>query len=117
MRSDPDRLSDILAAIEKIEGRTAAGADAFLGDELLQVWVIHHLQVIGEAARSVSQPFKHRHPEVEWAHIVALRNILVHEYFGLNLRQVWAMVEKDLPRLKTRIQCIRAEPADPGLAQ
>ncbi|MGA3072288.1 MAG: HepT-like ribonuclease domain-containing protein [Bryobacteraceae bacterium] len=46
---------------------------------------MHHLQVIGEAARGVSQPVRDRHPEVQWPQIVALRNILVHEYFGLNL--------------------------------
>jgi hypothetical protein len=60
MRSDLDRLNDILAAIAKIEER-AADRLAFQNDEMLQVWVIHHLQVIGEAARGVSQPVRDRH--------------------------------------------------------
>ena len=87
---------------------------AFQNDEMLQVWVIHHLQVIGEAARGVSQPVRDRHPEVQWPQIVALRNILVHEYFGLNLDQIWTMTQKDLPRLEKQVRRIRAEtPPDP----
>jgi uncharacterized protein with HEPN domain len=96
MRSDLDRLSDILAAIAKIKERVADRL-TFQNDEMLQVWVIHHLQVIGEAARGVSQP-----------EIVALRNILVHEYFGLNLDQIWMMTQKDLPKLKEQVRQIRA---------
>lgn len=106
MRSDADRLSDILQAISKIKERTSCSLGAFLSDEMLQVWVIHHLQMIGEAGRCVSQSLRDRHPEVPWPQIVALRNILVHEYFGLNMHQVWTMVEKDLPDLEERIRRI-----------
>jgi hypothetical protein len=76
---------------------------------MLQVWVIHHLRVIGEAARSVSQSLQARHPEVPWPQIVGLRNILVHEYFGLNLHQVWTMTQKDLPQLEEQVQHIRSQ--------
>jgi uncharacterized protein with HEPN domain len=48
---------------------------------------------------------------VPWLEIVALRNLLVHEYFGLNMDQVWTMIQKDLPELKQQIQNIRAQPA------
>ena len=108
MRSDADRLNDILQAIAKIRERITDRIEAFGGDEMLQVWVIHHLQVIGEAARGVSQSLKDRHPEVPWPQIVALRNILVHEYFGLNMRQVWNMAQNELPRLEEQFQYIRS---------
>jgi len=98
MRSDADRLGDILDATAKIAERITESFDAFQGDEVLQVWVIHHLQVIGEAARGVSQSLKDLHPEVPWSEIVALRNILVHEYFGLNMHQVWTMTPEGPPR-------------------
>ena len=109
MRSDADRLSDIIEAIAKIGERTTDSFSAFQGDEMLQVWVIHHLQVIGEAARGVSQSLKDRHPEVPWPQIVALRNILVHEYFGLNMHQVWTMTQKDLPKLEEQVRHIRSQ--------
>jgi uncharacterized protein with HEPN domain len=109
MRSDADRVSDILEAIAKIKERITDNLDAFLGDEMLQVWVIHHLQMIGEAARCVSPFLRDRHPEVPWPQIIALRNILVHEYFGLNMHQVWTMVRKDLPRLQEQVQHIHSQ--------
>jgi uncharacterized protein with HEPN domain len=102
-----DRLNDILSAIAKIKEHVA-DSGAFQNDEMLQVWVIHHLQVIGEAARGVSQPVRDRHLEVPWPQIVALRNILVHEYFGLNLDQIWIMTQKDLPKLEEQVRHIRA---------
>lgn len=109
MRTDADRLSDILLAIAKIKQRAAGSLDAFKQDEMLQVWVIHHLQVIGEAARGISQGVKDRRLEVQWPQIIALRNILVHEYFGLNLHQVWTMAQQDLPELERQIQRLRAD--------
>jgi uncharacterized protein with HEPN domain len=107
MRSDADRLGDILLATAKIKERVAVSMDAFEHDEMPQVWVIHHLQVIGEAARGVSPGLRDRYPEVRWAQIVAPRNILVHEYFGLNLRQVWTMTQREIPELEKQIQLIR----------
>jgi uncharacterized protein with HEPN domain len=115
MRSDADRLSDILDAIAKIGERITESLDAFQGEEMLQVWVIHHLQVIGEAARGVSQSLKDLHPEVPWSEIVALRNILVHEYFGLNMHQVWTMTQQDLPKLEAQVQRIRSQIAPNGV--
>lgn len=109
MRGDPDRLSDILEAIAKIGERITDNFDAFQADEMIQVWVIHHLQVIGEAARGVSQSLKERHPEILWRQMVALRNILVHEYFGLNVHQVWTMAREDLPKLEAQFKRIRSD--------
>jgi uncharacterized protein with HEPN domain len=109
MRSDADRVNDILEAISKIRARGPDSFEQFLSGELLQVWVIHHLQVIGEAARGISQPVKNRNSEVAWAPIIALRNILVHEYFGLNLQQVWVLTQRDLPVLEEQMRRIRDE--------
>lgn len=76
---------------------------------MLQVWVIHHLQVIGEATRGISQSTKDRYPEVPWTRINALRNILVHEYFGLDMHQVWMTTQKDLPGLEPQLRFIRSQ--------
>ena len=107
MRSDWDRIGDILGAISKIRARVVDNFDQFQADEMLQVWVIHYLQVIGEAARGISEPLRTRHSDVAWAPIIALRNILVHEYFGLNLQQVWVLTQRDLPVLEAQVQDIR----------
>ena len=109
MRDDRERLLDILEAIENIQRRAAAGQETYLDDELVQVWMVHHIQIIGEAASGLSRPVRERHPDVPWRDIVAMRNVLVHQYFGIDLEQVWDTVMIDLPRLKSDIVRIVAE--------
>ncbi len=75
MRSDKERLIDILEAIEKIERYVSRGKNAFDSEELLQVWIIHHLQTVGEAASKLHSEFQEGCPEIPWAQIVAMRNI------------------------------------------
>jgi len=106
MRDDRSRLEDILEAIERIERYAARGRAAFEADDLIQVWVLYHLQILGEAARKLSDALRQRHPEVPWAQIIAMRNILVHDYFGLDVVEVWAAVERDIPDLKRKIESI-----------
>jgi len=110
MRSDRERLSDVLEAIERVARYAARGRAAFEQDELIQTWIIHHLQVIGEACRSVSEEMKEEHPEVPWNKIMGMRNILVHHYFGLDVDAVWVVVERDLPDLKRRIEALVKRP-------
>ena len=109
MRDDRERLFDILEAIERIDKYASKGRPAFEDDELIQTWVLHHLQLIGEAKRALSTEVKQRHPEAPWAQIAGMRNILVHEYFGIDTSAVWNVVEGDLPALKQQIEAILAE--------
>lgn len=104
MRSDQERLQDILEAIAQVERYATQGRDRFNQDELVQIWIVHHLQTIGEASSRLSKPFIDQHPEIPWAAVVEFRNILVHEYFRVDLEIVWRIVEHDLPDLKSRVQ-------------
>jgi uncharacterized protein with HEPN domain len=67
VRDDRERLQDILKATEHIQAKTSRGRDAFDADEMLQVWVVHHLQIIGEAARCLSPEFRQQYPDKVWA--------------------------------------------------
>jgi uncharacterized protein with HEPN domain len=78
MRDDRERLLDILEAIERINKYASKGRAVFEEDELIQTWVIHHLELIGEATRALSPEIKKDYAETPWAQIVGLRNILVH---------------------------------------
>lgn len=109
MRRDHERLQDILESIEKVEKYTCRGRSAFEQDELIQTWVIHHIQIIGEASRKLSDDLLEKYPHIPWAEIVAMRNILVHEYFGIDPDEVWVAVERDLPKLKISVQRVIAE--------
>ena len=103
MRDDHQRLLDIREGIERIEKYTAGGRAEFDRSELVQTWVLHHLQIIGEAARALSSDCKFRQPNIPWEKINGMRNILVHHYFGIDAEIVWAVVEKELPQLKAGI--------------
>jgi uncharacterized protein with HEPN domain len=109
MRNDIERLLDISEAISRIERYAAQGKQVFEEDELIQTWIAYHLQVIGEAARATSVEFKSQYSDLPWVEIVGLRNVLVHEYFRINVEVVWAIVEADLPRLKLKVTAILQE--------
>jgi uncharacterized protein with HEPN domain len=106
MRDDRERLQDILEAIERIERHAAKGREEFEKDELIQTWVVHHIQIIGEAARKLSEELRSEHDRIPWAAITAMRNILVHDYFSVDSDEVWSTVEKNLPDLKADISSI-----------
>jgi len=89
MRDDRERILDMLEAIDRIERHAEKGREAFNQDELIQTWVIHHLQIIGEAASKLSQDFRDTYREIPWPQIVAMRNVIAHEYFGIDLDAVW----------------------------
>ncbi|MEA4907807.1 MAG: DUF86 domain-containing protein [Anaerolineaceae bacterium] len=104
MRSDRERLLDILEAIEKIKQYTLEGKQAFETNELIQVWIVRHLQVIGEAASRVSIETQNRFPFIPWKRMIGMRHVLVHGYFEIDLDIVWSVIEKDLPPLEEQIQ-------------
>lgn len=109
MRDDRERLRDILEAIERIERYTSKGREEFMQDELIQTWVVHHIQIIGEAARKLTEEVRSEHDEVPWPAIIAMRNILVHDYFSVDIDEVWSTIERDLPPLKVEVSSILEE--------
>ncbi len=76
MRDDRDKLWDILEAIGHIEERLPEESDAYYADALLQVWIMHHLQIVGGASARLSAGMRERHPEVPWADVIGMRNAL-----------------------------------------
>ncbi|MDR9404781.1 MAG: DUF86 domain-containing protein [Halothece sp. Uz-M2-17] len=104
MRRDSERLQDIWNAIDRIQSRF--DLDQIEYDEMLQVWVLYHVQIIGEAARALSSEIMQNYSQVPWSKIVGLRNRVVHEYFDIDLDIVIDIVTYDLPELKEQIKGI-----------
>ncbi len=109
MRPDRDRLEDILEAIEQIRERFPGTVEELASSRLLQVWVVYHLQVIGEAANNLSPGLVAAHPGIPWQSIADMRHVLVHQYFGVDLATVWRTVTDDLPPLEQAVRAILAE--------
>jgi uncharacterized protein with HEPN domain len=104
MRDDRERLLDIQEAIENIKKYASRGKKAFENEELVQTWILHNLLILGEAVARISDEFQKRHPEIPWFKIIGTRNILVHDYFRIDLEAVWSVVENDLPVLDEQIK-------------
>ena len=83
-------------AVRFAEGRTRADLDS---DELLSLALVRLLEIVGEAARGVSEALRHRQPTVPWSQITGTRDRLIHGYFNVDLDIVWAIIQKDLPSL------------------
>jgi len=98
------RLLDILDAIDRIVSYVE-GMDckAFSADRKTQDAVIRNVEIIGEAARSLPVDFRESHPDVPWDEIVAMRNVLVHQYFGVLADVVWDVIQNELPTLRSQI--------------
>lgn len=100
------RLYDMLEAIDKILERVDEGFEAYLNDEMMQIWMVHHLAVIGEAATHVPKEIRDASPDIDWHLVTATRNRLVHVYFDVDLAAIWMTASRDLPILRTQISRI-----------
>lgn len=110
MKSDLTYLRHMLDAIEKIE-RYIAGTDyeGFCANDMMVDAVVRELEIIGEAAKHLSEPFVSEHDDIPWHRIKAMRNTLIHEYFGVVLKVVWDTCHSNLPRLKAFVHQILAQ--------
>ncbi len=106
MRRDLERLQDILESIAAIERYATQGRQAFDRDELIRVWMVHHIQIIGEAVAGLTDLFREKYATVPWSDIIGMRNILVHEYFGIDPESVWGTVIHDLPVFKSQVSAM-----------
>ncbi len=106
MRKDFDRLGDILEAIEAIQRHLDGGKKAFDEDELIRVWCLRHLEVIGEAASRLSEDLYSRYPEIPWREMVGMRNVLIHGYFDIDWEEVWFAASRDIPALYASVKKI-----------
>jgi len=110
MKDDRTYLLHILEAIEKIERYIAAADyDSFSNDDMMIDAVVRELEIIGEASRNLSDSFQDKHFVIPWYKIKAMRNVLIHEYFGVNLKVVWDTCKNDMPPLKTFIEKVLNE--------
>jgi uncharacterized protein with HEPN domain len=109
MRPDRVYLIDIVEAADRVEVHLGGrDRDRFLADITRQAAVLHELTVIGEATSRLSETIRQAHPGTPWAKIVAFRNVVVHEYFGLNWEIIWNTATELVPELRRQVATILA---------
>ncbi len=97
-------LEHILKAIELIEEYTKNKEKSdFLKSVQLQDSVIRRIEIIGEAIKSIPTHFKDSYKDIPWKEITGMRDILIHQYFGVDLELTWEVIKVDLPKLKKSI--------------
>jgi len=103
-------LDDMLEGISRIRDYTAGMTqDAFASDKKTQDAVVRNLEIIGEAVRSLPEEVKRKKPEIEWRKIADLRNILIHEYFGINVAILWDIIQSKLDGLESGCRSLLQE--------
>lgn len=106
MKDDSLYLRHIRDAIIKIEEYSAVGLETFMSETHWQDAAIRQLEIIGEAAKNLTDELKSEYPDTPWKRIAGLRDILIHNYMGVDITAVWEITQKNLPALKKQIHDI-----------
>lgn len=106
MKSDKAYLQHILEMIGRLEAATELGKSGFLESHLHQDAVLRNLHTMTETTQRLSAELKASHPDTNWATLSAFRNVLVHDYLGIDIELVWIVVSQDIPVFKDQVSRI-----------
>ena len=106
-REIADYLVDILTAIVEVEDFTRGMEyEEFTTDKKTINAVIRSLEVLGEATKHIPSPFRKKHPDIPWSKMAGLRDVLIHDYMGVDLMTVWKVVKERLPEVKEQVKAL-----------
>jgi uncharacterized protein with HEPN domain len=100
VKDDTVYLHHVLESIRRIEENTAGGHGSFIASHTLQDAVLRNLQTMAESTQRLSNEVKTSTPSIDWRALAGLRNVLTHNYLGIDLEQIWSIVVRDVPTLK-----------------
>ncbi|HCP08521.1 MAG TPA: hypothetical protein DIT25_01850 [Candidatus Moranbacteria bacterium] len=97
-------LRHVLESIDRIENDLTGLSEVKFSKSLtIQDAVVRRLEIISEAVRNLPDPFRKKYPEIAWKKIAGMRDVLIHEYFGVDMELVWKIAKNDIPKLKKQI--------------
>src|SRR5439155_14934586 len=103
VKDDRVYLQHIRDALDDIAAYCASGRESFMTERIRQDATLRKLEIVGQAVKNLSEQTKSRQPEVPWKQIAGLRDKVIHDYFGVNLEIVWAVVDREVPKLRSAI--------------
>jgi uncharacterized protein with HEPN domain len=104
---DSIRLQHILESIHEIDTYlVSSDFTEFMNNSMMRFACIKQMEIIGEASNHISGDIKSKFTDIEWAQIIGMRNIFVHEYFGIDTNLVWEIIKNDIPELKEKISVV-----------
>jgi uncharacterized protein with HEPN domain len=106
MKTDRAYVLQILESIRRIEENTSGGRDVFMISHTLQDAVLRNLHTMAESTQRLSVAARETQPAVDWRLLAAFRNVLVHDYLGVDLVQIWWVVQNNVPDLKSAAEAI-----------
>jgi len=100
-------VQDMIESVEVIgEYIQSLTEEEFYRNRQVQDAVLRRSEIIGKAVKNIDEDFRNRYAEIPWKKIAGLRDVLIHEYFGVNMKRVWLVIKVDLPALKSEISKI-----------
>ena len=106
MSRDGAYLRHILDAAQRVESYVSVGRETFFSTPHWQDAVIRQLEVVGEATKGLSIDIRKKHPRIPWRRMAGLRDVLIHNYMGVDLNAVWSITQKEIPILRRDIAAI-----------
>ena len=103
MKDDKLYLVHIMECIQQIESYTVGGREAFVRSRMIQDAVLRNFEVMGEPTKRVSLSLRNSYPDVRWKDVAGLRDVLIHDYEGVDLDEVWNIVQIEMPTLKRQV--------------
>ncbi len=106
MKDDRVYLIQVLECIKQIEEYTINGREEFMNSRLIQDAVIRNMEIIGEATKRVSPGLREQHPEIPWKEMAGMRDVLIHDYMGVDLNIVWNVISRNLAEIKDHLRAL-----------
>ncbi|WP_044478948.1 HepT-like ribonuclease domain-containing protein [Paenibacillus antibioticophila] len=103
MKDEKVYLTHILECIEYIFEFTQTGKEEFFRQRIIQDAVIRNLEIMGEATKKISKEYRNQYLNIPWREMAGLRDVLIHDYFGVDIQVVWSVVKNELPGLHKQI--------------